>query len=297
MKTHGILDASDAKRCKLLLDTKKFPKKYTQKSPVPISCWHCKDLIVGVPLGLPTFCHIKGFGKSTSQKSKTSKSKIPQRPQTSKFAIDRQVQLDLRGVFCDFPCVASYARECGGIKLSERLNHIRLMREGLRGVPRNQHLNLAPDWRLLKKFGGPLTYEEFRSLTAANGTNRFGPTKRILVERPPIILNSEEEKVYLEESVKVLTPLRYESVPKARPTGCSMPYQHVDGSSQVKKRFGNKNNKSNNQKCKKERHPRKYQVKRAPDPISSSALSVLGGNSENSKQHLQNRMGGLLKFN
>lgn len=189
-----LLDNVDKKRCKVIHSSKDYPERYKTKVPQGTRCHWCKDLILGVPLGAPCVGHAnKPIGKAGG--------------------VERRFTLTLSGLFCSCPCVAAHIRHENrdATTLAQQMRDLREMRLCLFGVARDAPLPPAPRWQLLKIFGGPLSREEYRKLAGGGG--------EVLLEHPPILLLPQEERILLRETSKVVSSLRYMSVPPPRPSG------------------------------------------------------------------------------
>ena len=113
------------------------------------ACWWCCHQFDGIPVGLP-LRHVAGVFHCT-------------------------------GVFCGLECALAYnRRERHGHDADDTANHIQLM--AMRMVPGHafRGVRAAPDRCLLRLFGGPLSIEEFRAVTAP------GSERDLRLHLPPV---------------------------------------------------------------------------------------------------------------
>lgn len=198
-----LLDNLDAKRFSVISNSNNYLKRYSEPPPANTRCWWCKDLLLtttGAPLGCPCVSHSsKPVGKAAA------------------LGMRRSFNMKLRGFFCCYECVAAHAihENRDSTTLSSQLNDIRLMRRFLSKTPLDSPLIPSPSWTLLRIFGGPLSREEYRRIKTSSTS--VTTEERILVERPPIILLPQEERVLLRETSRQLSALRYMNVAPRRP--------------------------------------------------------------------------------
>jgi hypothetical protein len=263
---NSALCITDIKKQRVLQSSKDFPQRYRRKPCPGTRCWWCKDLIVEVPIGVPVL-------KRMEDKTKPS------------FAISSEkYHMRMEGLFCDYPCACAYTKEnFGSCLISEIMYNLRIVREAHRGISRFSDLKSAPDWRLLKIFGGPLSRDDFRSLCVSKD-------KHVMVEKPPIVLSAQEETVLLESYLSCATPLKYMNVPPQRPVvkGRTLPSQ------QDRKYSCNNNNNNNNNnnvgyKIKNHNPQRMVSSAVVPVSISSNSNSLLSSSSSSSSNNNHNQ--------
>lgn len=73
------------------------------------------------------------------------------------------------GIFCSFNCIAAFIKEnCGNVLYKDSSNLLKCLYSELYNDTWKK-ITPAPDWRLLKDFGGSLTIEDFRKFFNSNG--------------------------------------------------------------------------------------------------------------------------------
>lgn len=97
-----------------------------------ISCWWCRDTFSGIPCSIPEYLEDDTF-----------------------YCI---------GCFCSFSCALAYLNDRNEADLSNKQILLQQMCCKLNGHQLDLN-NIAPDWRLLKQYGGILSIEEFRNGT------------------------------------------------------------------------------------------------------------------------------------
>ena len=122
-----------------------------------VLCWWCCHSFNTIPLGLPEEYDIK----------------------TKKFRV--------KGIFCSFPCMLAYNNEMWK-KNGYKKYLIKHLYSKITGNPINTHIKSAPPRCCLKKFGGEMSIDEFRT-TSDDNTKVYK-----LVEYPMYI-----SKDYIEE--------------------------------------------------------------------------------------------------
>jgi hypothetical protein len=148
-----------------LVDKKKLPEK------TEICCWHCTETFNTRPLGFP-LRYVPNFILSTFRSDKEDSQPVVCRSdihhETKDDNVYQRDYFETEGIFCSFPCMIAY-----GAGRTNRLEY-----NGYRGLLKRLHKRLygkeltnwrsAPDIRLLKKFGGHLTIEDFRNEEASS---------------------------------------------------------------------------------------------------------------------------------
>ena len=82
------------------------------------------------------------------------------------FKQDKGGKIHTMGKFCSWECIKSYNIKENKLKFGNIQGLITLMRQKMYG--KITPLNCAPNMRLLKKFGGPLTEKEYRESIGNN---------------------------------------------------------------------------------------------------------------------------------
>ena len=148
-----------------IVDKKKLPEK------TDLCCWNCTESFHSRPLGFP-IRHVPSFYTTTYRSDKEDahpvvfRTDIHRKQDEMKGDLFERDYFETEGIFCSFPCMISY----GSTKTS------RLEYNGFRGLLIRLHKRLydkdlvwrcAPDIRLLKKFGGHLSIDDYRSEEAS----------------------------------------------------------------------------------------------------------------------------------
>jgi hypothetical protein len=148
-----------------IVDKKKLPEK------TDICCWHCTEPFTTRPIGFPVK-YVPSFYLSTFRSDKDDAQPVVYRHDVMEKSGDIKEDVVMRdyfeteGMFCDFPCMIAYG--------AQRMNRIEY--NGSRMLIRRLYKRLygkelvwrcAPDIRLLKKFGGHLSIEDFRGEDAS----------------------------------------------------------------------------------------------------------------------------------
>lgn len=102
-----------------------------------VSCWWCCHTFNTIPLGLPEDYDVK----------------------TKKFRV--------KGIFCSFPCILAY-NNSSKIKSGYKKYLIKHLYSRITGNSINTFIKPAPHRCCLKKFGGEMTIEEFRTVSEDN---------------------------------------------------------------------------------------------------------------------------------
>jgi hypothetical protein len=147
-----------------LVDKKRLPEK------TDLCCWHCTEPFHTRPLGLP-LKYVPDFFLSTFRSDKEdaqpSVYKTDVYTKECKEDVYMRDYFETEGIFCSFPCMIAY-----GTARSSKIEY-----KNWRGLVPRLHKKIyekelvwrcAPDPRLLKKFGGHLSIEDFRNEEASN---------------------------------------------------------------------------------------------------------------------------------
>lgn len=139
-------------------------KEYATNKELPattsIPCFYCTEPFYTQPLGIPisftpSFC-VGNDGVQTVLHNETEK----QRAIKNGMTIYHRDYYEVDGNFCSFPCMLSYLKHNKG-PYTESLSLLKQMHYEL--FRSSMVSRWAPDIRLLKKFGGHLTIQEWRS--------------------------------------------------------------------------------------------------------------------------------------
>jgi hypothetical protein len=105
----------------------------------PYACWNCHECFSNPPVGIPSIANTQS---------------------------DYEVTYYLEGNFCSFNCAARYlfnSRPSGDSQLWTLYEIMNLIYNELFQFEDYRKIELAPEYTTLKKYGGILTLEEFRS--------------------------------------------------------------------------------------------------------------------------------------
>lgn len=171
-----------------IVDQKRLPMS------TDICCWHCTESFKSRPLGFP-IAYVPSFYASVFKSDKDDAQPVvyrhniyQPRKEEMKAEVYKRDYFETEGIFCSFPCMIAYG--------SQRKNQIEYAAS--RGLIYRLHKKLynkdlvwrcAPDVRLLKKFGGHLSIEDFRSEEASDyrQTLKFeGGLKKTEVLKEPL---------------------------------------------------------------------------------------------------------------
>ena len=108
-------------------------------SSVDTWCWWCKHPFDGPPIPLPTGCDFK------------------------------RKRFRIRGCFCSWNCMKAYNNESSSFNSQQQVTFITFMHQCIYGTIKNIP-RAAPDWRILRVFGGSLSIEEFRDAFESGDT-------------------------------------------------------------------------------------------------------------------------------
>lgn len=149
-----------------IVDKKRLPEK------TDICCWYCTESFHTRPIGFP-IRYVPSFYLSTFKSDKEDaqpmvyRTEIHQRDEVKEPNVYHRDYFETEGIFCSFPCMIAYGATQRG----------RIEYNGYRGLIQRLHRKIygkeivwrcAPDVRLLKKFGGHLSLEDFRNEEASS---------------------------------------------------------------------------------------------------------------------------------
>ena len=117
-------------------------------------CWWCCHDIGNARIGVPTM-HIKYIKKKSPSFMIPCKRELPIEKDVDKY--------NLEGQFCTFECARSYIINKKDYQCDNKLQMLNYIRKKTLNDRKAPPLKSAPTWKLLKQFGGTLTYDEFRS--------------------------------------------------------------------------------------------------------------------------------------
>lgn len=146
-----------------------------------LPCWWCRDSFKTPPLGLPLFYHVENARNKNRFQALIKSRNLP--PDIKDF-------FETEGIFCSFPCCKKYIIE-GGVRYKNSSTLLTLLYLLIYGVIVN--IEPADTWKVLKRWGGHLTIEEYRS--------SFGKIEYVMtpnIKRPFMISTGS----YIEEIVK-----------------------------------------------------------------------------------------------
>lgn len=136
----------------------------------PYPCFHCTEMFNTTPLGIPLE-FISSYYETTSSSEKDGTTIFYRKDICSKKDMEQAKKNGLNiikrdyfrvdGNFCSFPCMISYIKYHPSSRYTNVVHMIKHMHLLMYKLPLK--FCSAPDIRLLKKYGGHLTIEEFRS--------------------------------------------------------------------------------------------------------------------------------------
>jgi hypothetical protein len=161
-----------------------------------VCCFHCTESFTGKPLGIPVEYIVSQYMTTykidkedigttnrypiyTKKEKEKIKKMIEKNNELEHITLDEREYFEVDGNFCSFPCmIAYYKANQNKIEYKNSQNLINRLHKVLYNEP--LVWKCAPDIRLLKKFGGHLSIEEFRSAegshyTESNGFYRVKP--------------------------------------------------------------------------------------------------------------------------
>lgn len=169
------------------------------KKPTDIVCWWCTEPFDNCPVSLPVRHRTTTFTREADR----SVAALPAVDQALARLVTKHT-FDCYGVYCSWECAMAFASQLPDSLSSSRGSHVRLLRrllephhEAIGGVPAaaagavhhitegglhglaskdfdTERKPNAPPRMLLKKFGGPLTIEEFRAAHTTPGLGLLG---------------------------------------------------------------------------------------------------------------------------
>lgn len=166
-RTSDILNEK-SDRYQYFLDSKKNRRKmwlhmvdFARDGPLPsctdIPCMWCREPFITCPLGIPV-SFLASDSQSRERKNIMKKCKNMNIPIDSTFEF-----FETDGVYCSFPCIKSQIlQEYSNPRYKNSLSLLSLLYMKLF----DQHVHTipsAPSWKLLSRWGGHMTVEEWRS--------------------------------------------------------------------------------------------------------------------------------------
>lgn len=139
-----------------------------------IPCWWCRHEFPTRPLGAPVVYH------PNSADDPKMRSAIDDYFREMNIQSNANDYFETKGVFCSVPCMKAYViKEFNSDGLKNCLTLITLLHSKLGGSKVCPNIPRAPDWRLIDRYGGSLTIEQFR-----NAHPRFSYRPSVNVRRP-----------------------------------------------------------------------------------------------------------------
>ena len=181
----------------LFYTLKDFTEKKSLPATSPYPCFHCTEPFTTQPLGIPME-FISSYYETTSSSEKDGSTVVFKKDISSKKAMEHaklhKLQIVLRdyfrvdGNFCSYPCMIAYTK----YHPSARYSNIGYLLKRMHYLMYNKPLQWvsAPDIRLLKKYGGPLTTEEFRSSEGRKYTRTLNYNHPVLDEHVSLCVPS-----------------------------------------------------------------------------------------------------------
>ena len=136
-----------------------FARDGLMPNTINIPCWWCRELFITRPIGLPLRywsklkCHSREWNEI---KNKCIKLNILLKEE------DNFEFFETEGIFCSFPCCKRYILENKhNPKYKDAITNLTLLHHKL--FDEIVEIPKAPGWKTLKKWGGNLTINQFRS--------------------------------------------------------------------------------------------------------------------------------------
>lgn len=201
-----------SKRAYYFLDHRKIQNKlwgnmidFTTNGPLPTStnkpCWWCSGTFKNLPLGCPLRYNPN---KTSGIEKERYEAKLKQTTIKNHTTNDF---FETEGIFCSFPCCKAYIIDQGSNpRYKDSLTLLSLMFSIFHEIPDDSEdadFDAAPSWKLLKDYGGHLTYQEFRS---SFGKLKYDVT--VNTQRPYLYSSSQyiaEKKIKMFRNVKAAT--------------------------------------------------------------------------------------------
>lgn len=146
-------DVSKIKSTSLTTMSEFMTSKCLPLLPADKPCWWCKYKFNNTPIGAP----LKYFDTT-----KNTDVDICIFLKSQNFKTDDNFYFETEGIFCSFPCCKAYILEQGfrSTKYKNSLTLLTLMYEKIFG--KIEEIPVAPSWKLLQKWCGPLSINQFR---------------------------------------------------------------------------------------------------------------------------------------
>jgi len=175
-------------QCKEYVSNGEFP------SITSIPCFYCTEPFSTSPLGIPI-----SFTPSF-YKDKMGCTTIIHNEKERQFAIKNDYDIyhrdyfEVDGNFCSFPCMLSYIKQHNDGPYSESMTLLKKMHQYL--YQTSLVARWAPDIRLLKKFGGHLSIQEWRSEEGYKYVNIITKNKPVFTTKTKPALLVPVSKIY-----------------------------------------------------------------------------------------------------
>jgi hypothetical protein len=145
----------DQNKTKVLLRINMYDEVSNKQLPIYTDkpCWWCREKFKTSPLGLP----LRYFAKDNNTKIKKEVTKHLNISNIDPKDFDF---FETEGLFCSFPCCKAYILDQNDIRYQKSVTLLSLLYFRLYGEIIN--INSAPSWKVIDKWGGHLSIEEFR---------------------------------------------------------------------------------------------------------------------------------------
>lgn len=168
----------------------------------PKECWWClhpcTSFVIGVPVKKVPNQAIKSYHSEISKSVYSIKENITSRRKEDikdpRVSINNVEHYETDGAFCSFNCAASFIDENKCNELYRNSEYLLTQIHALIVGVKNSRINRAPHWRRLKKRGGDLTIEEFRSKFNKVDIEFLGTLKSSVLFRPLVFLYEEKPR-------------------------------------------------------------------------------------------------------
>ena len=150
---------SDIPRCiqekhKMIVTMYDVQRSIVMPLATEIPCWWCRHEFTTPPLGAPIQYHPSCSNSTLTVKKYFKELNIPS---------DATDFFETVGIFCMEPCIKAYIiSQPFNDRFKNALTLLTLLHSKITRTETCTHIPKAPDWRLLERYGGHLSIDEFR---------------------------------------------------------------------------------------------------------------------------------------
>lgn len=125
-----------------------------------IPCFYCTEPFSSPPLAIP-IAYVPSFYKEKESFISIHNENEHKKAEENGYTVYERDYFEVDGIFCSFPCMLSYIKHNDNGIYTESISLLKQMHYKL--YKKKLIAKWAPDIRLLKKYGGHLTTQEWRS--------------------------------------------------------------------------------------------------------------------------------------